>query len=237
MDSHHAACRMFAGGVRTLVMPPSQLAQSIAFIRANTRPVAVAGLDGIAIFTADALTPIWEATEKDLAAHNIAPPFWAFPWAGGQALARHILDHPEIVRGKRVLDLASGSGLVAIAAAKAGAKRVVANDIDPMCEAAIAANAELNDVAIEYLGGDLLGVEMPEADVVLAADVFYEQTPAKRFLAFLQRAHETSVAVFAGDPGRTYFPREAFRQLAEYDVVTSTEIENAPVKMARVWTL
>ncbi len=230
-------CGMFAGSVRTLEMPPSALAQSIAFVRANTRPLAVPGLDGIAIFTADALTPIWEATEKDLEAQNMAPPFWAFPWAGGQALSRHILDHPEIVRGKRVFDLASGSGLVAMAAAKAGAALVVANDIDRMCEAAIAANAELNGVEIIYLGGDLLGGELPIADVVLAADVFYEQTPAKRFYAFLHRAHEAGIAVFAGDPGRTYFPRDVFRQVAEYDVETSMEIENAPVKTARVWTL
>ena len=218
-------------------MPTSQLEQSIAFIRANTRPVAVPGLGGLAIFTADELTPNWEATEKDLAESNLAPPFWAFPWAGGQALARHVLDHPEIVRGKAVLDLASGSGLVAIAAEKSGAAVVIANDIDPMCEAAVAANAALNNVAIEYLDGDLLDADMPDVDVILAADVFYEQTPARRFLAFLQRAQAAGIAVFAGDPGRTYFPREAFRQVAEYAVETSTEIENAPVKTARVWTI
>ena len=213
------------------------LQRSIAFIRANTRPIAVRSLAGIAIHTADELTPIWEATEKDLAACNIAPPFWAFPWAGGQALSHYILDHPEIVRAKRVLDLASGSGLVAIAAAKAGASEVIANDIDPMCEAAVAANAELNAVRIGYVAADLLAADPPAIDVVLAADVFYEQTPAKRFFAFLQRAHARGIAVFAGDPGRTYFPRDAFRQVAEYEVATSTEIENAPVKSARVWTL
>lgn len=218
-------------------MLSASLSRSIAFIRANTRPIAVGGLGGITIFTADELTPIWEATEKDLAAHNIAPPFWAFPWAGGQALSHYVLDHPEIVRGKRVLDLASGSGLVAIAAAKAGAAEVVANDIDPLCQAAIAANADLNGVTIGFAGADLLAGNPPAVDVILAADVFYEQTPAKRFLAFLQRAHAQGIAVFAGDPGRTYFPQNVFRQVAEYDVATSTEIENAPVKTARVWTL
>lgn len=215
----------------------SSLEQSIAFIRANTRPVAVSGLSGIRIYTADELTPIWTATEKDLAGHNVAPPFWAFPWAGGQAVARYVLDHPEIVRGRRALDLASGSGLVAVAAAKGGASSTIANDIDPMCEAAIAVNADLNGVAIAYLPGDLLEAPLPAADVIFAADVFYEQAPAKRFLAFLQRAHAAGIAVFAGDPGRTYFPRDAFRQVAEYAVETSTEIENAPVKTARVWTL
>jgi predicted nicotinamide N-methyase len=214
----------------------ASLEERKTFIRANTRALSVAGLP-IRLFTADELTPIWEATEKDLERHNIAPPFWAFPWAGGQALARHVLDHPEMVRGKVVLDLASGSGLVAIAAAKAGAAVVEANDIDPMCEAAIAVNAELNGVAVEYAGGDLLGGAMPEADVILAADVFYEETPARRFLAFLQQAHAAGISVLAGDPGRTYFPKAAFRLLAEYDVETSMEIENNPVKQARVWTL
>jgi predicted nicotinamide N-methyase len=220
-----------------LAMPSARLDRSIAFIRANTRPIAVRGLGGIALFTADELTPIWEATEKDLAAHNIAPPFWAFPWAGGQALSHYILDHPEIVRGKHVLDLASGSGLVAIAAAQAGAADVTANDIDPMCEAAIAANANLNGVRIAYVGADLLAGDPPPVDVILAADVFYEQTPATRFLAFLKQSHARGIAVFAGDPGRTYFPQNAFRRIAEYEVATSTEIENAPIKTARVWTL
>ena len=205
------------------------------FIRSNTRIAPVPNLP-IRLWQAAALTPIWTATEQDLSRHNVAPPFWAFPWAGGQALAHYILDHPETVRAKPVLDLASGSGLVAIAAAMSGAASVTANDIDPMCEAAIAVNAELNGAAIAYLSGDLLETPLPKADVILAADVFYEQTPAGRFLAFLQRAHAAGVTVFAGDPGRSYFPRSAFRQLAEYAVETSTEIENAPVKTARVWT-
>lgn len=217
-------------------MSDATLATRKAFIRANTRVLPVPGL-GLSIFTADELTPIWEATERDLAKYNVAPPFWAFPWAGGQALSHYVLDHPEILRGKRVLDLASGSGLVAIAAAKSGAADVLANDIDPMCEAAIAVNAELNGVAVSYVAGDLLAADLPAVDVILAADVFYEQTPARRFLAFLQRAHAAGIAIFAGDPGRTYFPRGEFRQLAEYAVETSTEIENAPVKTARVWTL
>lgn len=213
-----------------------KLSHAMAFIRANTRVASVPGLP-IKLQQADELTPIWTATEKDLARSNIAPPFWAFPWAGGQALARYILDHPGTVRGKRVLDLASGSGLVALAAAKAGAASVTANDIDPMCEAAIALNAELNGVAIGYVGEDLLEAPLLQADVILAADVFYEQTPAKRFLAFMQRAHEAGMTVFAGDPGRTYFPRDAFRQVAEYSVETTTEIENHPIQTARVWTL
>jgi predicted nicotinamide N-methyase len=217
-------------------MSDTSLATRMAFIRANTRVVSVSNLP-LRIYTADELTPLWEATEKDLARHNVSPPFWAFPWAGGQALARYILDHPETVRGKRALDLASGSGLVAIAAALAGAAEVTANDIDPMCEAAVAINAELNGVTISFTGGNLLDEAPPDVDVILAADVFYEQRPAQMFRAFLERAHAVGIAVFAGDPGRTYFPRDAFCQSAEYSVETTTEIENHPVQTARVWTL
>ncbi len=212
------------------------IAEAMAFIRANTRIGAVPGLP-IRMHLADELTPIWEATEKDLAEANVAPPFWAFPWAGGQALARYVLDNPEIVRGKLVLDIACGSGLVGIAAALAGAAEVVANDIDPICEAAVALNAALNGVSISYSAGDLLNGDPPDFDVILAADVFYEQTPARLFRAMLERTHANGTSVFAGDPGRTYFPRDAFRQVAEYAVETTTEIENHPVKTARVWTL
>ena len=219
-------------GKRTI----ATLAEAKAFIRANTRVASVPGLP-IRIYTADELTPIWEATEKDLAEANVAPPFWAFPWAGGQALSHYVLDNPDLVRGKLVLDLASGSGLVAVAAAMAGAAQAVANDIDPMCEAAVALNAELNGVSIDYLGGNLLDGDPPDYDVILAADVFYEQTPARLFRTMLERAHANGSAILAGDPGRTYFPRDAFRQVAEYAVETTTEIENHPVKTARVWTL
>ena len=207
-----------------------------AFIRANTRIVKVHDLP-LQMYQADELTPIWEATEKDLAAANVAPPFWAFPWAGGQALARYLIDHPEAVRGKRVLDLAAGSGLVGIAAALSGAAEVSANDIDPMCEAAVSLNAELNNVSIRYIAGNLLDAAPPDFDVIAAADVFYEQRPAQMFRAFLERCHASGITIFAGDPGRTYFPRDAFRQAAEYSVETTTEIENHPVQTARVWTL
>lgn len=212
------------------------LEDAMAFIRANTRVVQVHGLP-LRMYQADELTPIWEATEKDLAAANVAPPFWAFPWAGGQALARYLIEHPEAVRGKRVLDLAAGSGLVGIAAALSGAAEVASNDIDPMCEAAVALNANLNNVAIRYIAGSLLDAPPPDFDVIVAADVFYEQRPAQMFRAFLERCHAAGLTIFAGDPGRTYFPRDAFRQAAEYSVETTTEIENHPIQTARVWTL
>ncbi len=212
------------------------LDEAQAFIRANTRVTDLPGL-GLRVYQADELTPLWEATEKDLAQANVAPPFWAFPWAGGQALARYVTDHRDQFAGKRVLDVASGSGIVAIAAALAGASDVAANDIDPICEAAISLNAELNGVAVRYISGSLLEGEPPPFDVIVAADVFYEQRPAQMFRTFLERAHKAGITVFAGDPGRTYFPRDAFRQVAEYSVQTTTEIENHPIQSARVWTI
>lgn len=216
--------------------PIATLDEARAFIRANTRVVSLPGM-AVRVYQADELTPLWEATEKDLARANVAPPFWAFPWAGGQALARYVTEHADQFAGKRVLDIASGSGLVAIVAALAGAAEVAANDIDPVCEAAISLNADLNGVAIRYIGGSLLDGEPPPFDIIVAADVFYEQRPAQMFRAFLERAHKVGISVFAGDPGRTYFPRDAFRLVAEYSVQTTTEIENHPIQTARVWTL
>lgn len=212
------------------------LQDGLAFIRANTRVADVPGMP-LRLYQADALTPLWEATEQDLDAVNLAPPFWAFAWAGGQALARYILDNPESVRNKRVLDLASGSGLVAIAAGMAGAADVAANDIDPICEAAVMLNAELNGVSVRYIAGNLIEGEAPDVDVVLAADVFYELRPAQKFMAFLKGCNEAGALILAGDPGRTYFPRPEFRQLAQYTVETTTEIENQAIRTAGVWTL
>lgn len=207
-----------------------------AIIRANTRPKPVGAL-GLSIWTADELTPLWEATEGDLERHRMGPPFWAFPWAGGQAVSRYILENREIVAGRRVLDLAAGSGLVALAAMRAGASAAVANDIDPFCEPAVALNADLNGLAVGWLGGDLLGAPPPAFDVITAGDVFYEKEMARRFLGFLEAAYERGVHVIVGDPGRTYFPRDSFRLLAEYDIETTTEIESMPIKSARVWGL
>jgi predicted nicotinamide N-methyase len=215
--------------------PLRTLEEAKALIRRNARPIAVPGLP-ITLWQADELAPIWQATQSDLDDQNLPPPFWAFAWAGGQAMARWIFEHPETVAGRRVLDLAAGSGLIAIAAALNGAEAAFANDIDVMCAAAVALNAELNQVDIGYCAEDLLGGPPPDVDVVFAGDVFYEKAMAQRFLAFLLDARLAGADVYVGDPGRTFFPRESLRQLAEYQVETSLEIESTPTKSARVWT-
>lgn len=215
---------------------PDAIPDALDLIRANTRIVALPELS-LSLYLADELTPIWEATEKDLEAKHMGPPFWAFAWAGGQAVARYISQHPETVAGRRVLDLAAGSGLLAIAALKAGAASALANDVDPWCEAAVALNAELNGVEVAFTSADLLDAAIPEVDVILAGDVFYEEIMARRFLAFLRRARAAGVDVLVGDPARTYFPRDAFTQVAEYAIETTKEIESADTKRTRVWRL
>lgn len=222
------------------------LARNRAFIAANTRLAPVAGLvlthrggpEPLRIWQADEITPIWSATEKDLDRQGIEPPFWAFPWAGGQAVARLILERPEIVRGRRVLDIACGSGMVGIAAAAAGASAVWVNDIDPICEAAAALNAEANGVSLSWLEGNLLDAPPPVAvDVILAGDIFYEMTMAARFLTWLRQAAAGGVAVYAGDPGRAYAPAGETGLLAEYDIATTMELESAALRHARVWRI
>jgi predicted nicotinamide N-methyase len=207
------------------------------FVRANTRIAAVKGLAPIRLFQADQLTPIWQATQDDLEARNVAPPFWAFAWAGGQGVARYLLENPDRVAGRRVLDLAAGSGLIAISAMLAGAAEAFANDIDPMAEAAIALNADLNGVDVTFTGGDMLDGPTPDVDLILAGDVFYEQEMGARFHAFLLEARLAGIDVLIGDPGRAYVPRTGLELVGEYAVETSMEIENATTKTARVWRL
>jgi predicted nicotinamide N-methyase len=208
-----------------------------AFIRANTVLQPVPHAPEIVLHVADEITPIWKMTEDALGELGLAPPFWAFAWAGGQAIARYLLDNPQEVRGKAVLDFASGSGLCAIAAMKAGAARVLANDIDPFCRAAIALNAEANGVAVDCVIADLLDRAPPEVDVILAGDICYEKPMAERVLAWLAAARASGSRVLIGDPGRTYCPREGLVQLADYRVQTTRELEDYEIKRTRVWTL
>jgi predicted nicotinamide N-methyase len=219
-------------------MSDARIADPAAFIRANTRLLPVPLAPEIKLHLADEAVPLWTKTEDELGKAGLPPPFWAFAWAGGQALARYVLDHPETVKDLDVLDLASGSGLVAIAAAKAGAHRVTASDIDTFAHAAIALNAEINGVAIVVDGNDLLANEGDiRPQVILAGDIFYERDTAERAFAFLAHHAENGVQVLIGDPGRSYLPKDRLRALAEYRVPVTRDLEDAEIKHTMVWTL
>jgi predicted nicotinamide N-methyase len=206
-----------------------------AFVRDNTAIGAPPLVPEIRLHLATEVTPIWQATEESLARGPTPPPFWAFAWAGGQALARYLLDHPETVAGREVLDLCSGSGVVAIAAAKAGAARVVAADIDPFAAAAIALNAPLNGVAITIETRDLLDRGAAGWGVVLAGDVCYEEPMASRVIGLLRRTAARGRLALIGDPGRAYLPREGLVELARYTVPTSRELEDREAREGVVW--
>jgi predicted nicotinamide N-methyase len=216
------------------------IADRKAFIRTNTRLKPVAHVPEIALHVAEESVPIWLKTEEELNEMGLPPPYWAFAWAGGQALARYVLDHPGTVAGQRVLDLAAGSGLVAIAAAKVGAAPVVAADIDAFTEPAIALNAAANGVYIEVIIQDLLdraASPEPRYDVILVGDLFYERDTAARALTFLDRQRATGVRVLVGDPGRTYLPKDRLTRLAEYSVPVTRELEDMEIKRTTVWEL
>ena len=207
-----------------------------SFIRRHTRLTPVPLVPEISLYMADDATELWQHTEADFDAVGLPPPFWAFPWAGGQALARYLLDRPGGLRGARVLDFASGSGLVAIAAALAGAGVATANDIDVFALEAAGLNAEVNKVAVDVCRTDLLARD-DGWDVVLAADIFYERDTAAAVTAWLQRLAERGADVLVGDPGRTYFDRSVFEPVARYDVPVMRSLENTDIKSSSVWTL
>ena len=179
---------------------------------------------------------LWQRTEEELEAIGLPPPFWAFAWAGGQGLARHILDHPETVRGKAVLDFACGSGIVAIAAALAGAKQVLAADVDPFCGTALRLNAALNRVAIEFTDADLIGTDAGW-EAVLAGDVFYDRPLAERLVPWFGALARRGAAVLVGDPGRAYLPKQGLEAVATYSVPVTRALEDAEVKRTTVWRL
>ncbi|RZI97048.1 MAG: methyltransferase [Variovorax sp.] len=217
---------------------PPAIADPTTFIRANTRLLPVPLVPEICLHVADEAVPLWSKTEEELGAAGLPPPFWAFAWAGGQALARFVLDHRDHVAGRDVLDLASGSGLVAIAAMKAGAARVIAYDIDQFARTAIAINAAENDVSVEARGDDLLGDAIaPDAQTILAGDIFYERDTAERAFAFLAAQAARGVTVLIGDPGRSYLPKDKLRKLTEYQVPVTRDLEDAEIKNTAVWTL
>ena len=204
----------------------------LEFIRTHTAPAPVPFVPEITLLQADEPIALWEQTEAG--GVEQPPPFWAFAWAGGQALARHVLDRPELVAGRSVLDLATGSGLVAVAAARAGAHPVTANDIDPLSLAAAAANAEANGVDVGTVEADLLDTD-DRYGVILAGDVFYSREMAGRVLPFLRRAAARGTLVLVGDPGRAYLPVDAMLKVAGYDVPVIESLEGVPTRHTTVW--
>jgi predicted nicotinamide N-methyase len=206
-----------------------------SFVRSNTAIAAPPLVPEIRLHLATEVTPIWQATEDSLARFGTPPPFWAFAWAGGQALARYLLDSPETVAGRDVLDVASGSGMVAIAAAMAGANRVTASDIDPFAAAAIALNAALNGVSVSVEPRDLLDRGPAGWGVVTAGDVCYEEPMAARVIALLRRIAARGRLALLGDPGRAYLPREGLIERARYVVPVSRELEDREAREGVVW--
>jgi predicted nicotinamide N-methyase len=207
------------------------------FIKANTRLLPVPLVPEVRLHLAEESLAIWRQTEEELGRMNVPPPWWAFAWAGGQALARYLLDNPGLAAQRSVLDLGAGSGLAGIAAMRAGAARVLAADTDPFAVSAIALNAAANDVAPEATDRDLLAAEPSRFDLVLVGDLFYERGLAERVLAFLEAASARGAAVLVGDPRRSYFPRERFTQIAEYSVPVTRDLEDTEIKRTAVWRL
>lgn len=212
-------------------------AQPQDFVRDNTSLTTPPLLPEIQLHLATEVTPLWQATEETLAATNLPPPYWAFAWPGGQAVARLVLDRPELVAGKSVLDFAAGTGLVGIAAMKAGAARVQACDIDRFALAAIALNAAANGVAVKPVSADLVGRPLPGIDVVLAGDVCYEKPMAERVTAWLRDVAATGTLVLLGDPGRAYVPSGGLERVGVYTVPTSLELEDRTTRDTTVWRL
>ena len=213
------------------------------FVRQNTLLKPPSLVPELKLHLADKAVPLWELTEEELAEKDLPPPYWAFAWAGGQALARYIIDHPEVAAGKRVLDFAAGSGLVGVAALWVSAAHVVANDIDAFAVAAISLNAEANGVAggLETVRRDMLEEPAlaadgsPLFDLVLAGDVCYELPMSTRTIAWLRRHAAAGATVLMGDPGRSYLPESGLTKLAEYMVPTPRELEDSDLRRTIVW--
>jgi predicted nicotinamide N-methyase len=225
-----------SNGVRTTPLPQGERGSGAKrdFVLANTRLVTPPLTPAIRLRLADEAVPIWKKTEEELGAMGLPPPFWAFAWAGGQALSRYVLDHETTVAGRRVLDFASGSGLVAIAAALAGAAEVEASDIDAFAIAAIEANAAENGVSVAARHQDLIGVD-EGWEVVLAGDIVYEKSLAETATEWLMRLARRGTTVLIGDPRRAYFPLDRLECVIEYSVPVTRELEDSEIKRTGVF--
>jgi predicted nicotinamide N-methyase len=212
-------------------------AEMAEFIRAHTVPVTTALVPEITLQLATEITPLWQLTEERLKGGDLPPPFWAFAWPGGQGLARYILDHPAEVADKRVLDFAAGCGIAAIAAAKAGAKCAMADDIDTLAQAAIPINAAHNSVNVDI--HRVMDMEKPptSADLIIVGDVCYQQAMSATVMRWLYRCLEKGVRVLIADPGRAYVPKEGMKELARYEVPTSRDLEDRESRTVIVWEL
>jgi predicted nicotinamide N-methyase len=206
-----------------------------AFVRANTVPGVAALVPEVRLHLATEITPIWQATEAWLAEHDVRPPFWAFAWPGGQALARHVLDHPETVAGRRILDFAAGGGIAAIACARAGAALVEAAEIDPLAATAIRLNAATNRAAVAALAQDVVGSAC-RWDLILCGDVCYEAPMTAHILPWMRRM-AASCEVWIADPGRAYLPRAGLRRFATYRVPTTLELEDRAERVVELYRL
>ncbi len=213
------------------------LSEPAAFIRANTAIAAPPLVPELRLHLATEITPLWQATEAVLDRTQLPPPYWAFAWAGGQALARHILDHPALVRGRSVLDFGAGSGLLALVAARAGAARAAAAEIDPFAAAAIALNGELNRLDVTVLSEDVIGRFPSPWQVVLVGDMCYERPLAERLTLWLRRVAGAGALVLLGDPGRAYLPKAGLVELARYTVPTPLDLEDRTTREGVVWQL
>lgn len=205
-----------------------------AFILENTGLSQPPHVPEISLHLASEAHDLWQKTEEELQEIGLPPPFWAFAWAGGQGLARFVLDHPRVVESKRVLDFASGSGIVGIAAMKAGAVEVVAADIDPFAEAAVGLNAEVNGVTLGFCGDELIGRD-EGWDVILAGDVFYDKDFADALIPWFAALCDRGATVLAGDPGRSYLPKARLQSVATYQVPVTRALEDSEVKRTTVW--
>lgn len=200
------------------------------FVRAHTRVRVAPFVPELRLHLADDSLELWETTEGAVGRGEVPPPFWAFVWAGGQALARHLLDHPEVIAGRPVVDVATGSGIVAIAAARTGAAEVTAYDVDELAVAAARMNARLNDVRVEVRARDVRDVAGVAGALVTVGDVFYDEKLAAHMLPELRRLAAAGAEVLVGDPHRAYLPADALEPVASYDVDVETDLEDAPVK-------
>ena len=218
---------------------PAEPPVPAAFVRAHTRPVRPELVPEVELLVASDVVALWEAMEIEQGRTSTDPPFWAAAWPGGQALARYVLDHPELVAGRSVLDLGAGSGLVSVAAVRAGATAVLASDVDPFALTAVAVNAERNDADGITVVGDVLGGEPPDVAVILAGDVCYDREMTDRVLPFLQAARDRGIEVLIGDPGRIYLPEDRLAALAVYAVpdTESSPTRPAEVRRTTVWRL